>query len=56
MTSLGYTAFVVANAEHKKLFRIPQSHISDRNKNNDGYVIVKDAHTPLSIRQIIFYL
>jgi hypothetical protein len=44
--SLGYTAFVVTNAEQKHWLRIPHSHISDRDKNNDVYVLVKDTHPP----------
>ena len=34
------------NAEQKHWLRIflPHSYISDRNKNNDVYVLVKDAH------------
>jgi hypothetical protein len=43
MTSLGYTAFVVMNAEQKHWLRIflPHSHISDRNKNNVATIIGK---------------
>jgi hypothetical protein len=42
-------------AEQKHWLRIflPHSHISDRNKNNVVYVLVKDAHPPFSIRQRI---
>jgi hypothetical protein len=36
------------NAEQKHWLRIflPHSHISDRNKNNDVYALVKDTHPP----------